>query len=275
LQIEIGRPTKIKCRNKHQDDSYLSSSRFRTQHDGIRSVVNSSCNIAGFGTGRGGGVNHRFQHLSGNHDRAALLSALINNLLLQNGDIFGRAFDTQISTSHHDTLTESNNFLKIVSIKTRWLLNLGHDTGSKGSCWKHFVNEFINLNNIIWLLNKGKSDPIDTNTEHVFQITAILGSEWADCETGIGSVNTLAVANLSSDIDSAIEKAFALANDGQFDLAVVDHEGVADFTGFDNLGVRELNAGGISEGLVRIESKGLTLIQRFTLGVGEFTNLEK
>lgn len=203
----------------------------------------------------------------------ALLTAFINNFLLQEWNIFRRAFDTQISTRHHDSVASSHNLLEIVIQKARGLFNLGHDSGSESSGGQFFVNQGIDFINIRGSLDERKRNPVDTNSQHVLQVTAVLGCEGTNLENRVGSVDSLAVLDFSRNIDIALEVVGALGNDAKFDLAVVNEQKVTDFGGLDDLWVGQLTAVLVALGFVRIETEQLILIEVFSIGVGEFTDL--
>mmetsp|Transcript_13840 Transcript_13840/g.39881 ORF Transcript_13840/g.39881 Transcript_13840/m.39881 type:complete len:228 (+) Transcript_13840:534-1217(+) len=154
--------------------------RFRTQHDGIGTIINGRSNVAGFGPSRSWTFNHAFQHLSSNDDRSPLLAAFINNCLLQNRNIFRWALNAKIATSDHNPVALSNKSLQVISIKTRGFLDLRHDARLEITFRDLGINDGANLVNICWLLNERESDPIDTDLQHVVQITSVLWSQGTD-----------------------------------------------------------------------------------------------
>jgi len=132
--------------------TYTTSSTFRRKHDGISSIVNGSSDITGFGTGGSRRLNHALQHLCGHHDGLALLTAFVHNLLLQNGNIFGSTFHTQVTTGDHDSIAEVDNLMKTVTVKAGWLFNLGHDMRSHSRVVRS--NQVLNLYNVLRALYK-------------------------------------------------------------------------------------------------------------------------
>mmetsp|Transcript_15710 Transcript_15710/g.32480 ORF Transcript_15710/g.32480 Transcript_15710/m.32480 type:complete len:436 (-) Transcript_15710:247-1554(-) len=243
------------------DDSLLHRDRFfgvqsccgfGAQHNGISTIINSSCNIGGFGSSGRWALNHRFQHLCGDDNRLSLLSAFINDRLLQDWNILRRAFYSKITSCHHDSVAQFDQFLQIVSVEARGFFDLGHNR------WLGFprrdlaVDNFPNFQNVFWLLDKRQSDPIDTNLQHVIQIAAILGCKWTDFENGIGSVDSLAVGNFSGNIDVAHQVIVSLFNDRELDLSVIDHERVTNFAGTYDFWVGQIDSGIVSEGRVEV-----------------------
>ena len=69
----------------------LSSGTLGGKHNGIGAVINGSRHVTGFRTSGRGGVNHGFEHLCGHHHGSALSATFINDLFLQQWNIFGWA----------------------------------------------------------------------------------------------------------------------------------------------------------------------------------------
>ena len=106
---------------------YHSSSTLSREHNRISSIIDSSGCIRSFGPGRRGTFNHRFQHLCCHHARFALCTALVDDCLLEDGNILRSAFNAKISTSNHDTIAKLDNLLKRVSLEAAWLFNFCHN----------------------------------------------------------------------------------------------------------------------------------------------------
>ena len=136
------------------DYTYSSSSRFSAEHDGVRSIIYGRGHITGFGTSWSWIFDHTFQHLCCDNDRASVLSTLVYDGLLKNRNIFWWTLDSQVSTSHHDTVAKFDNALQVVTVKTRWFFNLCHDTRFEVSFRDLGINNATDFFNVLRALNK-------------------------------------------------------------------------------------------------------------------------
>ena len=56
-------------------------------------------------------------YLRSHDNRFALIAAFVDDDFLEDRHVFGGAFDSQISTGHHDTIAKFHNLFERVSIK--------------------------------------------------------------------------------------------------------------------------------------------------------------
>jgi len=207
------------------------------------------------------------KHLCSNNNRASLATALVNDILLKDWNVFRWALHTQISTSHHDTVAKFYNLFKIVTLETRWLFNFGHDAGREVTLRDFGCDNFFDLQNVFGALHKGKSNPVHTNLEHVIQIGSVLGCQATDLQDGIGGVDTLAVADFPTNNDLAVQVVFPSFDNLNLDFSIINHQLVANFGRRNNLWVWQLHATAIALGLVQIKAEKLSLLQDLSLGV--------
>ena len=74
---------------------------FGGQHNRVCTLVYGGGYVRSFGAGRGRGVDHAFQHMGGNDDRLAERPGHANDFALDDGDLFQRQFNPQITPCHH------------------------------------------------------------------------------------------------------------------------------------------------------------------------------
>ena len=111
-----------------------------------------------------------------------------------------------------------------------------------------------------------------SNPEHVVQIRPVLGGERRYLKNRVGSVDTLAVLDLSRHVNVALQPTLPLVNDCKLHLTVVDQEFVTDLTRGNDLGVGEFHALVVSLGVVQVEAEFLVLLKVDTLLVRELSN---
>ena len=67
-----------------------------------------------FGAGRNGVHDHRFHHLRGDDDHAVLVARLLDDLLLQSGELRIAHLDAEIAAGHHDGIARPHHLGQIL-----------------------------------------------------------------------------------------------------------------------------------------------------------------
>ena len=102
---------------RHDGDRFariLSAGGFGGEHDGVGAVENGVGHVAGLGA-RGARVfDHRFEHLGGGDDGLAPGGGAANDVLLNDGNFFGRHFDAEVAAGDHDSVGDFENFFEMI-----------------------------------------------------------------------------------------------------------------------------------------------------------------
>ena len=139
--------------------------RLGRKHQGVRPVVDSRGHVGGLGPRRGRGVDHGVQHLGSHHHRLAGGAAGADDPLLQAGHVFGRHLDPQIAARYHHGVGQRDDLVQ--ALDRRRLLQLGQDGGAVG-------HQRACLGHVLGALDKGKSDPIHSQTKAEVEVAAVL-----------------------------------------------------------------------------------------------------
>ena len=106
-------------------DGVVSLGSLTGQHDTVGAISDGVTDVADLGAGRARVGDHGFQHLSCTNYRLAGDVTHGNHLLLRSENLGGWDFDTEISTSYHDTIGLLENLGEVVEALT--VLDLGND----------------------------------------------------------------------------------------------------------------------------------------------------
>mmetsp|Transcript_5057 Transcript_5057/g.10206 ORF Transcript_5057/g.10206 Transcript_5057/m.10206 type:complete len:238 (-) Transcript_5057:974-1687(-) len=146
----------------------LSCRALGAEHDGVRPVVNCRGHVGGLRPGGSGVVDHALEHLRGDDDRLAHLSASVDDSFLQKGDVLGGTLHAEITSRDHDSIAQLDNFFQRIPQETRWFFYFCHDCWNMSTRRKLFCNKLDHFFNIFRSLDKRQSDPIHANLQHIF-----------------------------------------------------------------------------------------------------------
>ncbi|KAI6755395.1 hypothetical protein HG531_004501 [Fusarium graminearum] len=139
--------------------------RLTGKHDTVGTVSNGVTDIADFGTGGAGVLDHGLEHLSGADDRLAGKVAHGNELLLGSENLSSGDLNTEITTGHHDTVCGLENLAEVV--ETLSVLDLGDDLDALALLAE-------DVTDVIGLVLLGKGRQIDIG---VGQVDTLLGAD--------------------------------------------------------------------------------------------------
>ena len=215
-------------------DRKLAGRRFRRQHDGVGAFVDRGGDVGDLGAGRHRALDHRFQHLGGDHHRLAGAPRQPRHLLLQARHPLQRQFDAEIAARHHQRVGGLDDFGQPVD-RLR-LFDLGHHGGAA-------ANQFLGLEHILGALHEGQRDPVDPGHQRRIEVGAILRRHRRNRQIGVGQADALAVRHPAADHDAgdgALRRGFFR---DQPHLAVVEQQRVARPQRRQNFRMRKLDAG--------------------------------
>lgn len=161
------------------------------QHDTVGAIQNSIAHIADLGTGGAWVVGHALQHLSGANGGLAGNVALGDHHLLCNENLGGRDLDTQITTSHHDTVGDLEDLVKVVD--SLLVLNLGDDLDVLALLTEHLTDS----GDVLCATNKRGKDHVHVVLDTKFQIGLVLFAQSGEIDVCLGQVDTLLAADLA------------------------------------------------------------------------------
>ena len=113
------------------------------------------CNICHLGTSRTRIIDHGMQHLCSHNYRLLSQNTLANEYALNTRNAFLSYLNTQITTSHHDTVSHFQNFVDV--IHTLLIFYLGNDTNVA----MMFIQYSFNIKDILLVAHKRMSNKID------------------------------------------------------------------------------------------------------------------
>ena len=134
-------------------------------------------------------------YLRSHDDGFALIAAFVDDDFLEDRHVFGGAFDSQISTGHHDTIAKFHNLLERVSIKAGWHFDLGHNIRGEGVLRIELRNQLLDFNDVLRTLDEGQGNPVHPDAQHVLQVRSILGCQARDLQNRIWRIDSLQCRN--------------------------------------------------------------------------------
>lgn len=158
----------------------------RAYHDAVGAVRNRITNIANFGSGGSGVLDHRLKHLSCANDGLASNVAHSNDLLLSSKHLGGGDLNTQVATGNHDTISLGKNLWEVVEALT--VLNLGNDLDVATL----LAENLPNVLDVLTPADEGSKDHVDIVLDTEPEIALVLLRKGWEIDVGIGKVDTLA-----------------------------------------------------------------------------------
>jgi len=132
------------------------------KHDAISTVEDSIGNIRGLSTGGSGGGDHGLKHLGGGLDGLTGDVTLFNHPLLGDEDLLWGDFHTEVTTGNHDTVTNSEDLVKVV--ETGLVLDLGDDLNVGTTGTEDITDEV----DVVGGLDEGGGDHVNVVLEAEF-----------------------------------------------------------------------------------------------------------
>jgi hypothetical protein len=145
-------------------DRKLSSRRFCRQHHRVGTFENGGGDVGYFSARRNGRIDHRFQHLRGDHHRFAGAAARARHLFLHAGHFFQRHFHAEISARDHQCVGEIHDFVE--AMDRLGLFDLGHDCGT-ATC------DLLCLGEVFRPLDERQRHPVDAGFERCFKVRPV------------------------------------------------------------------------------------------------------
>ena len=177
----------------HRLNGVLTGSGLAGEHDGGGAVVHGVGHVGNLRPGGPGVLNHGFQHLGSGDHPLAQQAALVNQPLLNGGQLHKGDFHTQVASGHHDALAGLANSLNIVH--TGLVLDLGDDLDALAAV---FVQEIAHIQHILLGGNKGRGHKVHIVLDAPQQVLLVrLGQEGAGHHL-IGKGHALAVAEVAA-----------------------------------------------------------------------------
>ncbi len=212
---------------------YLPTADLGRQHHRVGAFEHGGGDVGDLGPGRRRRVDHRFQHLRGDHHRLAGIARRAGDLLLQAGDLLHRHLHAEIAARHHDGVGEIDDLLEM--IERRRLLDLGHHRGAA-------ARELARLGDVLGALHEGQRDPGDAERQGELDVGAVLLGHGAERQHGVGQADALAAAEHAARHHLGIDADVACLDDAQLELAVVEQQRVAGLHGLEDFGMRQVHA---------------------------------
>lgn len=198
------------------------------KHDTVGTVGDGVTNVADFGAGRAGVLDHRLEHLGGADNGLAGKVAHGNHLLLRSKDLGGGNLDTEITTGNHDTIGLLENVLEVV--KTLTVLNLGNDLDALALGAENGAD----VADVLTAADERGEDHIDALLNTEAQISLVLLGKGRKIDISVRQVDTLAGRDEAVVAGADLDRLLVLdAEDVKAENTVID---VDDAAGLDNLG---------------------------------------
>lgn len=164
---------------------------FSRQHDAVCSVQDGIGDVADLGAGWSWIVCHRFEHLGCADARFTNEVALCNHHFLGKEDLRRWNLNTEVTTSHHDTVSLAEDLVEI--IYTLLVLNLGHNS----DLFALFSQAFANFNDITGTANERSKDDVDAIFHSKQEIGFVFFRECRQVDVCAWKVNSLAGAEVA------------------------------------------------------------------------------
>ena len=173
--------------------------RFAAQHDAISTVANSIGDISNLSAGGARVLDHRFQHLSRNNDNFARCVALLKHHFLSKENLGKRNFNSEIATSDHDAVTNSQNLIEV--IEALLTFNLGNHL----NLWSTLLGKQVfDQRHVSCSANEGESNEINTLLHTKKNVLNVLFANCREINRLAGQVAALGIAELAVVSDSAM-----------------------------------------------------------------------
>ena len=240
----------------HRFERELARGGFRRKHHRVGPVINGGSDVGGLGAGRRRGVDHGFQHLSGDHHRLTGGAAGVDDTLLQDRNHLGRAFDAEVATGHHDGVGQLDDVVEMLD--RRRLFQLGqqaHPVADLGG------DQATGLLDVGGALDEAEGDPIDTHVDGEVEVDQILGRQGRDRQHRAGNVDTLVVRQLAADQDAGLGEIGAVTLDQQADAAVVDQQFGSHPESGEHFRMGQRRPHLVAQFRRQVEAKGIAIVQ--------------
>ena len=169
------------------------------------------------------------------------------------GHALERHLDPEIAARHHQGVGQVEDLVQ-PGHRLR-LLDLGHHHGAP-------AGDLLGLGDILRPLDERQRHPVDAGVERGLEIGAVLRGQRRERDHGVGQADALAVRQLAADLDPRDDVGGIDRGRHQPHLAVVEQQGMARHGGGEDFRMRQLGAGLVTRGRIRIEREGGAVLQR-------------
>ena len=205
--------------------------RLAAQHDGVGLLENGVGHVRDFRARRHGRLDHAFEHVRGDDDRAADAQARLHDAALHDGQFLVGDFDAQVAARHHDGIGFAHDGLEVFD--RLLILDLGDDQRPRLA----FLEHLLELQQIARFADKGKRDEIHAEFEAELHVLDVLGGEGGQADLDARQIDMPAAAQGALGQYLAFDLVAVLGEHLHLDRAVVNQDHVSDIDVIDKIGV--------------------------------------
>ena len=192
------------------------------KHDRACSLINSICHVCCLRTGRSWIFHHGIQHLSCCDYLFACIIDLVNDLFLDNRNIFQRNLHTHISTGDHDSVCHFHNAVDIINALL--IFNLGNNINVTAAV---FIQNLTDLQHILCCSGKRSCNKVKALFDSKKDILSVFFADKRHVYIYSGKIHALFIGNHSSVYYHTVDFCSLDLFNLQADQTIVDQNTVA------------------------------------------------
>ena len=169
------------------------------QHHRIGSIQNRVGHVTHFRAGGAGTGSHRIEHLGGRDDRNAQAVGLVDQILLQQGNVLGGHLHTEIAAGHHHTVTQGKDGVDLIDGFE--FFDLCHHRSGEAM----LADQFTNLLHVGGIAHEAQGNPIHTLLKSERQILTIFSGECSHRQLNVREIHSLVVGENATHGDDAVK----------------------------------------------------------------------
>ena len=179
------------CHRLDSLEGVLTVSRLTREHDSVGAVVDSVSDVADLCTRRQGVVDHRVEHLRSDDDGLLSSDTLLDDHTLDGGDLLSGDFDSEVTTSDHDTIARVDDLVDVVD--TFLVLDLSDDLDVA----LVLVEDRLDFLDVLLVTDERVSDELDLLGDRVQDVATVLLGERGQVDAYARDVDALAATELT------------------------------------------------------------------------------
>ena len=221
----------------HGFDWIFADTGFAAEHDRVSLFVDRVGDVADFGTGRRGVVDHRLEHVGGDDDLAPDSCTLTHDGALDHGQFLNVNFDSEIAASDHDGVGGADNRFDVAH--GLLVFDLGDDAGAT----LLLVEDAAQFFDVFGVAHETDRDKVGIQFDGEVDIAQVLLGQGWQTQSHSGQIDLAPRAHVAGGQRFADQPVVEALDDFEMQATVVDEQGITRVNVFEKAGV--VDSGGV------------------------------
>ena len=173
-------------------DGIFAARRLTAQHDSVGAVEDRVADIGNLRAGRTGIGRHGLKHLRRDNDGFARRVAFLDDVLLNDRDVFSGNFDAEIAARNHDPVGDRNDLIDVVN--AGFVFDLGNDLHVSAV----LLDQRANFFDVVGALNEGRGNEVHIVFDAEDDILLVLFADGGKTESNARGSDAFSCAHLAA-----------------------------------------------------------------------------